>query len=74
MPLHAVAVVEATLDFVEQVNGGVRPIPSDAPDILVYSDRVDDDHTNELLTQEEFWDRYMYHECSDPNCNVVDPS
>ncbi len=74
MPMHAVFVNEKTLDFIQQVNGGVRPAEEclENPTFFIHSDRIDDVDHNQLMTREDFVTTYKPHMCSDDNCNVVE--
>ncbi len=74
MPMHVVFVNENTIDFIQQVNGGVRPSEEylENPTFFIHSDRLDDVDHNQLMTREEFKSTYKLHECSDHNCNIVE--
>jgi hypothetical protein len=74
MPLHAVFVTEETLDFIQQVNGGVRPANEclETRTVLVHADRCDDTDPNQLMSMDDFNKNYRWHECSDDNCNIVE--
>ncbi len=73
MPMHAVFVNENTLDFIQQVNGGVRPAEEclETPTVFIHSDRLDDADHNDLMNRAEFNNTYTFHDCSDNNCNVI---
>jgi hypothetical protein len=72
--MHALLVTEKTLDFIQQVNGGVRPGPEclEEPTFFVHADRLDDPDPNQLLTPKEYRAKYRQHKCSDDNCNIVE--
>ncbi len=74
MPMHVVLVNENTIDFIQQVNGGVRPAEEclENETFFIHSDRVDDVDHNQLMTRKEFMTTYKLHECDDHNCNIVE--
>ncbi len=74
MPMHALIVNENTLDFIQQVNGGVRPTKEclETPTVFIHSDRVDDVDHNDLLAEKDFNITYKWHVCEDDNCNIVE--
>lgn len=74
MALHATLVNKHTVEFLTQVNGGLRPRIQKQKTILVYADRIDDEFYNEILTMPEFEAKYEFHDpsdCIDSNCNIV---
>ncbi len=74
MPMHVLSVNENTLDFIQKVNGGVRPTEDwfENPTFFVHSDRIDDADPNQLMTKEQFRATYKFHVCDDNNCNIVE--
>lgn len=74
MPMHALIVTPKTIDFIEQVNGGVRPAPETLEYLtyFVHRDRLDDTDSNQLMTPNAFWNTYKQHDCTDDNCNIVE--
>jgi hypothetical protein len=73
MPMHALIVNEHTLDFITQVNGGVRPAPVclENKTFFVHGDRIDDP-PNELMTPERFHATYQFVDDEDDNSNIVE--
>lgn len=73
MPMHATPINRETVDFLAQVNGGLKPrIYEDVQYVLIYGDRIDDP-PNQIITQEELLELWKLHQCDDSNCNIVIP-
>lgn len=74
MPMHALLVNARTIDFIEQVNGGLRPAPEtmECTTYFIHPDRPDDAEPNQLMKEDEFKRTYEFHNCSDNNCNIVE--
>ena len=73
MPMHATLINAQTVDFLAQVNGGLRPrIKKDVQNVLIYGDRIDDP-PNQIITIQEYRENWKPHLCDDSNCNIVIP-
>lgn len=70
MALHATLINENTLEFLKQVNGGVKPEIEEEPTMLIYADEINDPE-NVIIKRSEFDDQYVWCMCHDPNCNLV---
>ena len=73
MPMHATLINAKTVDFLAQVNGGLKPrIYKDVQHVLIYGDAIDDP-PNQIITIQERNELWKGHLCDDSNCNIVNP-
>lgn len=70
MAQHATLINENTLEFLKQVNGGMKPKIEKEATFLIYGDDINDPE-NEIVTRVELNDQYSWHKCEDDNCNIV---
>jgi len=70
MALHATLINENTLEFLKQVNGGMKPTIEKETTVLIYGDNINDPE-NEIVTRAQLDEQYSWHVCEDNNCNIV---